>query len=335
MVSQDGEAPSWSPDGGLLYFWSDRDGSPCLWAQRLDPATKRPAGSPLSIQHFHTKGLSWKNLYLGAPDIAVARDKVVFNLGEHSGNIWMTQLPHRRIEHFPTRLTEVPTAPCVRASGAKQSDHAPTRQPGCRSPRPDSEPHRQHDRRRGPAARPRRRSRRRPRHRRILCARGRGGRDRQARPLARSTAALLSGQAPRGPGAVRRRPHRHAARRARQRTAWRASSTPATRAWSRPTTSSRSRSWAVPIPIPIYTRFFTPATNALPADARRDRPPVRRRDGARDREVAGGTSRRTDAARADRRCVLGRHRQRRRVSRHLPHDDAGSACRRRGSRPSC
>ena len=93
VVSQDGEAPSWSPDGGLLYFWSDRDGSPCLWAQRLDLATKRPTGVPLSIQHFPTKGLSWKNLYLGAPDIAVARDKVVFNLGEHSGNIWMTQLP--------------------------------------------------------------------------------------------------------------------------------------------------------------------------------------------------------------------------------------------------
>ena len=92
VVSQDGEAPSWSPDASLLYFWSDRDGSPCLWAQRLDPATRRPTGAPLSIQHFHARGLSWKNLSLGAPDIAVARDKILFNLGERSGNIWMTQL---------------------------------------------------------------------------------------------------------------------------------------------------------------------------------------------------------------------------------------------------
>jgi serine/threonine protein kinase len=92
VVSQDGEAPNWSPDASLLYFWSDRDGSPCLWAQRLHPATKRPTGAPLSIQHFHTRGLSWRNLYLGAPDIAVARDKIVFNLGEHTGNIWMTRL---------------------------------------------------------------------------------------------------------------------------------------------------------------------------------------------------------------------------------------------------
>jgi hypothetical protein len=96
VVSKDGDAPGWSPDASLLYFWSDRDGSPCLWAQRLDPATKRPTGVPLSIQHFHSRGLSWKNLYLGAPDIAVARDKIVFNLGEHTGNIWMTELRRSR-----------------------------------------------------------------------------------------------------------------------------------------------------------------------------------------------------------------------------------------------
>jgi len=96
VISQDGEAPSWSPDAGLLYFWSDRDGAPCLWAQRLDTATKRPTGVPLGIQHFHSKSLSWKNLYLGAPDIAVARGKILFNLGEHAGNIWMTDVLRSR-----------------------------------------------------------------------------------------------------------------------------------------------------------------------------------------------------------------------------------------------
>jgi serine/threonine protein kinase/Tol biopolymer transport system component len=92
LVSRDGEAPNWSPDGTILYFWSDRDGSSCLWAQRLDPSMKRPTGAALAIQHFHGKGLSSRNLYLGAPGIAVARDKMVFNLGEHTGNIWMTRL---------------------------------------------------------------------------------------------------------------------------------------------------------------------------------------------------------------------------------------------------
>jgi Tol biopolymer transport system component len=92
----EGDAPAWSPKANLLYFWSDRDGSPCLWAQRLDPETKRPSGAPVSIQHFHSRGLSWKNLHLGAPTIAVARDRIVFNLGEHTGNIWMTDLSHAR-----------------------------------------------------------------------------------------------------------------------------------------------------------------------------------------------------------------------------------------------
>jgi WD40 repeat protein len=92
VINQDAEAPAWSPDASMLYFWSDRDGSPCLWAQRLDATTRRPTGEPLSIQHFHSRGLSWKNLHLGAPDTAVARGRIVFNLGEHTGNIWMTQL---------------------------------------------------------------------------------------------------------------------------------------------------------------------------------------------------------------------------------------------------
>ena len=91
-ISNDADAPAWSPAATLLYFWADRDGSPCLWAQRVDAVTKRPTGQPLSIQHFHSRGLSWKNLHLGAPDVAVVRDKIVFNLGEHTGNIWMTQL---------------------------------------------------------------------------------------------------------------------------------------------------------------------------------------------------------------------------------------------------
>jgi len=46
--------PYWSPDGGLLYFYSDRDGSMCLWAQRLEPETKHPVGQPMVVQHFHT-----------------------------------------------------------------------------------------------------------------------------------------------------------------------------------------------------------------------------------------------------------------------------------------
>ena len=51
-----------------------------------------------------------------------------------------------------------------------------------------------------------------------------------------------------------------------------------------------------PDPDPTYTRFFTPARGTLPAGSRRDRPPLHRRAGRRDREVADRRSIGTDAA---------------------------------------
>ena len=47
------DKPQFSPDGNTMYFTSNRDGSMCMWALRLDPKTKRPVGVPFPIQHFH------------------------------------------------------------------------------------------------------------------------------------------------------------------------------------------------------------------------------------------------------------------------------------------
>ena len=84
----------WSPDGNLLYFLADREGMRGIYAQRLDPITKRPVQPPFevrmfrsarrSMMHFDNSGASWP---------AVARDKLVFPLGEMSGNIWLTKVP--------------------------------------------------------------------------------------------------------------------------------------------------------------------------------------------------------------------------------------------------
>jgi Tol biopolymer transport system component len=46
--------PRWSPNGNVLYYLSTRDGNHCIWAQRLDPLTKRAVGEPASILHLHT-----------------------------------------------------------------------------------------------------------------------------------------------------------------------------------------------------------------------------------------------------------------------------------------
>jgi Tol biopolymer transport system component len=79
--------PRWSPDGNLLYYVSDRDGFACIWAQRLDPVTKKPAGEPEAVVHFHSSHDSLDTVY--GMELSVAEDKLVFNLGEGSGNIWL------------------------------------------------------------------------------------------------------------------------------------------------------------------------------------------------------------------------------------------------------
>jgi hypothetical protein len=82
-----------SPDGNTMYFTSNRDGSTCLWAMRLDPKTKQPQGAPFAVQHFHGnqriyRGISWSNHM----EVNVARDKIVTNLDEFHTDIWMMQL---------------------------------------------------------------------------------------------------------------------------------------------------------------------------------------------------------------------------------------------------
>jgi hypothetical protein len=81
-------SPWWSPDGGLLYFFSRRDGFECLWAQRLDPATKKPVGPAFDVYHFHGARRVVNTSTVGP---ALSANKLVFSMGELSGNIWMAE----------------------------------------------------------------------------------------------------------------------------------------------------------------------------------------------------------------------------------------------------
>jgi eukaryotic-like serine/threonine-protein kinase len=85
-------SPRWGPDGNLIYLVSMLDGFRCIWAQRLNPATKRPEGSPIPIHHSHGSRRSLLNVGLNLLEISVARDKIAFPLGEITGNLWTTTL---------------------------------------------------------------------------------------------------------------------------------------------------------------------------------------------------------------------------------------------------
>jgi Tol biopolymer transport system component len=81
--------PWWSPDGNLLYFLSTRDESECIWAQPLDPATKRPRGDPRAVHHFH--GERRRIARGGSFGPAMGGGRLVFALGDLTGNVWLAE----------------------------------------------------------------------------------------------------------------------------------------------------------------------------------------------------------------------------------------------------
>jgi len=79
------QSPRWSPDDNLIYFLGNRDGYKCIWAQRLDPVTKRPSGPPLAIYHAH--GAS----RVLVESLSVVGGRIAFDMRERTGNIWMAE----------------------------------------------------------------------------------------------------------------------------------------------------------------------------------------------------------------------------------------------------
>ena len=82
-----------SPDSGVLYFLSERDGFRCIWAERLDP--KNQAVRPASRSRFIISTIRNSPLTsLGSPGkvgLSVTSDGLLFSLAETTGNIWMAR----------------------------------------------------------------------------------------------------------------------------------------------------------------------------------------------------------------------------------------------------
>jgi len=85
--------PQWSLDSLMVYYFSSRDGRFCIWAQRIVPATGRPDGEPFAVVHFHKGRISVAGVSIPMMGMAIAPDRIILNLSEMSGNIWMAQFP--------------------------------------------------------------------------------------------------------------------------------------------------------------------------------------------------------------------------------------------------
>jgi hypothetical protein len=82
-------SPRWSPDGSRLYFISSRDGYRCIWAQRLHPSTRQPAGEPFAVHHQHAPG----HFIWFSTRIDVAHGRLVMWLADARSNIWTVKIP--------------------------------------------------------------------------------------------------------------------------------------------------------------------------------------------------------------------------------------------------
>lgn len=91
------ELASWSADGTLVWGWTDHDGvaGSGIWAQRLNPVTKRPDGAlfPVMRHRLPVTGRasppaagSHTSLTSGS---SIRRETIVVTLAERTGNIWM------------------------------------------------------------------------------------------------------------------------------------------------------------------------------------------------------------------------------------------------------
>src|SRR5205807_8847043 len=86
-------AYGWSGAGGVqrtAYSTSEQDRFRCIWAQHLD-ATKHAVGQPLGIFHAHEARRSLFEVG-GEFSLSVVRDKILFNMGERTGNVWLKPL---------------------------------------------------------------------------------------------------------------------------------------------------------------------------------------------------------------------------------------------------
>jgi serine/threonine protein kinase/Tol biopolymer transport system component len=86
--------PLWAPSGNLIYFLSDRDGSRCIWAQRVDPASRQASGAPFAVHHVHQIRSNLEMIVDPARvGLSVAGGQMFYASFELHSNVWLAERP--------------------------------------------------------------------------------------------------------------------------------------------------------------------------------------------------------------------------------------------------
>ena len=83
--------PAWAPAGNMIYFLSDRDGSRCIWAQRVDTAARRPIGAPFAARHMHEFRYNLNDVDPAAIGLSVANGQMFYASFEVQSNVWLAE----------------------------------------------------------------------------------------------------------------------------------------------------------------------------------------------------------------------------------------------------
>jgi serine/threonine protein kinase/Tol biopolymer transport system component len=86
-------SPRWSADGRVIYFLSDRDDFLCVWGQPLEPDSKQPVGEPFPVAHAHGSAMKMMPFAKHMWSLEVGGDRLVFNAGELTGDVYTAMLP--------------------------------------------------------------------------------------------------------------------------------------------------------------------------------------------------------------------------------------------------
>ena len=81
--------PWWSQDGNVLYFLSTSGGKHEIWAQRLQPLTKHPAGEPILLYSPPVERYSINTGTWFGPGIGP--NHLIFPMREQTSNIWIAE----------------------------------------------------------------------------------------------------------------------------------------------------------------------------------------------------------------------------------------------------
>jgi Tol biopolymer transport system component len=84
------DKPRFSPDGGLIYFTQDREGSRSIRAVRFDPRSGQTLGDSFTVFDSDQPRLTLFGVSPRSLEIGIAKDKLVMLLAENMSNLWMT-----------------------------------------------------------------------------------------------------------------------------------------------------------------------------------------------------------------------------------------------------